>query len=167
MLTKISHFIDEWKEISNQTQQILEELSDETLSQEVAPGYRTIGRICWHLVQTVPEMMGRTGLPVSGPEESSPPPLTVKEIIEAYKQVSQSLVEAVQKKWTDESLLVEDDMYGEKWSRAFTCRGLINHQIYHLGQITVLMRQAGLKVPGIYGPSKEEWELFGMPAPVV
>jgi len=27
-----------------------------------------------------------------------------------------------------------------------------------------LMRQAGLKVPGIYGPSKEEWALMGMPA---
>jgi len=25
------------------------------------------------------------------------------------------------------------------------------------------MRQAGLKVPGIYGPSKEEWETYGMP----
>jgi uncharacterized damage-inducible protein DinB len=26
------------------------------------------------------------------------------------------------------------------------------------GQLTVLMRQADLKVPGVYGPSKEEWE---------
>jgi uncharacterized damage-inducible protein DinB len=29
--------------------------------------------------------------------------------------------------------------------------------------MTVLMRQAGLKVPGIYGPSREEWSQFGMP----
>ena len=27
----------------------------------------------------------------------------------------------------------------------------------------VLMRQAGLGVPGIYGPSKEEWATMGMP----
>jgi hypothetical protein len=27
-----------------------------------------------------------------------------------------------------------------------------------------LMRQAGLKVPGVYGPSREEWSQFGMPA---
>ncbi|MBK7956896.1 MAG: hypothetical protein IPK03_01545 [Bacteroidetes bacterium] len=25
-----------------------------------------------------------------------------------------------------------------------------------------MMRQAGLKVPGMYGPSKEEWEKMGM-----
>jgi uncharacterized damage-inducible protein DinB len=28
--------------------------------------------------------------------------------------------------------------------------------------MTVLMRQAGIKVPGIYGPSKEEWEAMGI-----
>jgi len=27
--------------------------------------------------------------------------------------------------------------------------------------MTVLMRMAGIKVPGIYGPSKEEWEAWG------
>lgn len=31
--------------------------------------------------------------------------------------------------------------------------------------MTVLMRQAGLTVPGIYGPAKEEWATFGMEAP--
>ncbi len=31
--------------------------------------------------------------------------------------------------------------------------------------MTVLMRQAGLTVPGIYGPSKEEWANLGMEAP--
>jgi hypothetical protein len=34
------------------------------------------------------------------------------------------------------------------------------------GQMTVLMRQAGLKVPVIYGPAREEWQEFGMAAPV-
>ena len=28
----------------------------------------------------------------------------------------------------------------------------------------VLMRQAGLKVPGVYGPAREEWAAMGMPA---
>jgi hypothetical protein len=30
--------------------------------------------------------------------------------------------------------------------------------------MTVLMRQAGLRVPGVCGPSLEEWALFGAPA---
>ena len=41
---------------------------------------------------------------------------------------------------------------------------LIAHQGHHRGQMTVLMRQAGLVVPGIYGPSREEWAAFGAPA---
>ena len=31
--------------------------------------------------------------------------------------------------------------------------------------MTVLMRQAGLTVPGVYGPAKEEWAVAGMEAP--
>lgn len=38
-------------------------------------------------------------------------------------------------------------------------------ETHHLGQMTVLMRQAGLNVPGVYGPSKEEWTAYGMPEP--
>ena len=29
--------------------------------------------------------------------------------------------------------------------------------------MTVLMRQAGVPVPGMYGPSKEEWAAMGLP----
>jgi len=42
---------------------------------------------------------------------------------------------------------------------------LLQHQSHHRGQMTVLMRQAGLPVPGIYGPAKEEWAQFGLQAP--
>jgi len=33
---------------------------------------------------------------------------------------------------------------------------LIAHQGHHRAQMTVLMRQAGLKVPGVYGPSEAD-----------
>jgi len=60
-------------------------------------------------------------------------------------------------------LLDELDMYGEKWARGHTLMVLCTHQTHHRGQMTVLMRQAGLKVPGVCGPSKEEWAQFGLP----
>ncbi len=56
-------------------------------------------------------------------------------------------------------------MYGESWPRGVTLMILIAHETHHLGQITVLLRQAGRSVPGIMGPSKEEWARFGMDAP--
>jgi uncharacterized damage-inducible protein DinB len=73
----------------------------------------------------------------------------------------------VAKCWSDETLQIEDDMYGEMWKRGKTLGSLINHEIHHRGQMTVLMRQAGLKVPGIYGPSKDEWAQYGMKPPEI
>jgi uncharacterized damage-inducible protein DinB len=55
-------------------------------------------------------------------------------------------------------------MYGEMWTRGRTLQVLVLHQTHHRGQMTVLMRQAGLAVPGCYGPAAEEWERMGMPA---
>ncbi|MDM7920662.1 MAG: DinB family protein, partial [Pyrinomonadaceae bacterium] len=66
--------------------------------------------------------------------------------------------------WNDDTLLQEDNMYGETWTRGLTLFYLMAHQADHRGQMTVLMRQAGLPVPGVYGPSKEEWLAHGMPA---
>ena len=58
-------------------------------------------------------------------------------------------------------------MYGEPWQRALTLAILVAHQTHHRGQMTVLMRQAGLKVPGVYGPSKDEWAAMGASPPEV
>jgi uncharacterized damage-inducible protein DinB len=49
-------------------------------------------------------------------------------------------------------------MYGEHWPRGLTLQALVFHEIHHRGAMTVLMRQAGLTVPGIYGPNREETE---------
>jgi uncharacterized damage-inducible protein DinB len=53
-------------------------------------------------------------------------------------------------------------MYGQMWVRGKTLGVLVTHQIHHRGQLTVLLRLAGLKVPGVYGPAKEEWAKMGM-----
>ncbi|NGX43268.1 MAG: hypothetical protein K940chlam7_01562 [Chlamydiae bacterium] len=167
MFTTIEQFINCWENASQSAVKIFESLTDESLSQEITLGYRSLGRIAWHIVQTVPEMMGRTGLQVSGLSEGKEVPTDAKTILESYKKVSKDLSEKIKKEWTDETLRVEDDMYGEQWPRAKTCLCLIEHQLHHLGQMTVLMRQAHLSVPGICGPSKEEWQHFGMEPPTI
>jgi len=55
-------------------------------------------------------------------------------------------------------------MYGMTWKRGNTLNALIYHQAHHRGQVTVLMRQAGVPIVGVYGPAKEEWEAMGMTA---
>lgn len=45
--------------------------------------------------------------------------------------------------------------------------GLIKHIIHHRGQVTVLMRQAGIEPFGVYDPTKERWVGVGVENPPV
>ncbi len=165
MFRTIDEFIHIWSSEFESTQKILKHITDKSLSQAVEPGGRTIGILAWHIVITIPEMMTRTGLSITMPGDEHTPPAKAKEIFDAYNKVAEELLVTVRSKWTDASLLIEDDMYGEKWKRGQTLASLVFHQIHHRAQMTVLMRQAGLRVPGIYGPSREQWAAMGMKAP--
>jgi len=167
MFTSVEKFIDTWKQEMQWTHNVLAGLTDESLSQSVEPEGRSLGRIGWHLTQTVPEMMSRTGLAVKGPDEHEAPPSSAAEITAAYDGAAASLLEEVQSKWKDETLSEVDEMYGEKWKKGETLGVLILHQVHHRGQMTVLMRQAGLRVPSFYGPAREDWAQWGMPAPAI
>jgi uncharacterized damage-inducible protein DinB len=167
MITEIKDFEFHWTQEFDKTQKILKHLTDRSLSQAVAPSARTLGRLAWHITTTIPEMMSRTGLEVAGPRSDAPVPSTAKAIAEAYAATAMSLLDQVKSRWTDATLEKTDEMYGQVWKRGYTLTALIFHQIHHRGQMTVLMRQAGLKVPGIYGPAREEWALWGQPEPEV
>jgi uncharacterized damage-inducible protein DinB len=93
-------------------------------------------------------------------------PENMAEIRKAYAAVSTSLSKELET-WSDTDLEREDEMYGETWKRGFSLSVLVTHQVHHRAQMTVLMRQAGLKVPDIYGPTKEGWVAYGMEAPKV
>ncbi len=162
MYTTISPFLKDWKYESDSTIKMLDNLTEDSLNQKVTPDGRSLGFIAWHLSQTIPEMMGKTGLRINGPAIDAPMPNSSKEIKEAYEKSSKSFIDQIEKEWNDESLKTEDEMYGNKWSRGLTLLYLLLHEAHHRGQMTVLMRQAGSKVPGVYGPSKEEWTEFGM-----
>ena len=86
-------------------------------------------------------------------------------IVAAYEAASKAVADGVAG-WTDETLEVEDNMYGQIWTRGMTLLPVV-HQTHHRAQMTVLMRQAGLRVPGVYGPSREDWTTYGMQPPAV
>ena len=161
MYRKINDFYQDWKFESEATLKVLKNLTDESLNHAVTEDGRTVGDIAWHLALTLGEMMKRTGLHIDVPEESSDIPLA-QEIAETYALGAVSLESELKKNWTDENLSEIVEMYGEKWSKGTVLSVLIMHQAHHRGQLTVLMRQAGLRVPGVYGPSKEEWVAMGL-----
>ena len=161
----IQDFLKDWAYESKATQKVINNLTDETLNQKVTPQGRSLGFIGWHITETIGEMMSKTGLKVFSPDMEQWNAASAEHLKECYKNSSESLVEKLKAGWKDETLMQEDDMYGENWKRGFTLYNLITHQIHHRGQMTVLMRQAGLKVPGFYGPSYEEWAQYGKEPP--
>jgi uncharacterized damage-inducible protein DinB len=163
MYRKIEDFLTDWKYESEKTMDVFRALSEESMSQKVSEEGRTLGFLAWHLATTLTEMPGQAGMKIEGPSHDLPGPVNPGEIAAAYEQASKSIAVVVPKTWTDEQLTEELPMYGQTWTKGTILHALIAHQIHHRGQMTVLMRQAGLRVPGIYGPAREEWETFGMP----
>ncbi len=167
MYTSLKHFHNAWAYESASTQKQLDALTDASLSQPITSDARTLGRIAWHIAQTIPEMMARTGLTVAGPQEHDPVPASAAAIADGYRTAAASLTEQLSAHWTDDTLSLSDDMYGDMWTRGLTLEILIRHQAHHRGQLSVLMRQAGLLVHGIYGPTLEDWSAMGVAAPAI
>jgi len=163
MYRTIQDFLTDWAQENDSTLKVFKNLTDASLKQNVSVEGRSLGHLAWHIVLTLGEMGDKAGLKVIAPPENAPDPNIASVIVAAYEKAGESLAVEV-KKWNDGMLPEEIDMYGQKWTRAAALASIIKHQIHHRAQMTVLMRQAGLKVPGVYGPSREEWSQFGMPA---
>jgi uncharacterized damage-inducible protein DinB len=164
MYRKIKDFSIDWKYESESTIKIFNNITDSALNKKDHENVRSIAILTWHITTTIGEMLGRTGVKIESPDEHSKPPASIKEIIDAYTKAAESCSMQIEQNWNDDILNEKVEMYGEEWKKGVVLDVLIKHQTHHRGQLTVLMRQAGLKVPGIYGPAKEEWAEMNMPA---
>lgn len=162
MYHTINEFLKDWKFESEATLKVFNNLTNESLDSRVSPISRTIGRLAWHIIAIVGEMLKNVGIELETINDDNNYPKVAKEILERYKQASMAFMEKLPEVWRDSSLKEEVNMYGERWTNEALLTSLMKHQIHHRAQITALMRHAGLKVPGIYGPAYEEWKDMGM-----
>ena len=165
MFRKIDDFVKYYRERSAEHATLFDALTDASLGQAVAEGHRSLGYVAWHIVQSGAGMAGDAGIEVSAATMSEPVPTSAARIASAYREITGELLAAVPLQWTDDMLEGMIEMYGEQWTRGYALMALVAHEGHHIGQLTVLMRAAGLPVHGIYGPSKEEWEQYGMEQP--
>jgi uncharacterized damage-inducible protein DinB len=163
MFRTIDDFEKAWANESESSLKVMRALTDASLGQPVSAGGRTLGKIAWHIVQTLGEMGGHAGLKIEGANEHTPQPSSASAIADAYAANAEAVARAVKASWKDADLPAEIEMYGDKWPRGKALWALVAHEAHHRGQMTVLMRQASLVVPGVYGPAKEEWAAYGMP----
>jgi uncharacterized damage-inducible protein DinB len=163
MYNNIKDFEEDWKYESDSTLKILNQLTDDSINKKFNDNTRTPGKIAWHIVTTLGEMVLRTELNFDSTPEDAPIPSSAKQFSDEYKKSSDGMIKAVTAEWNDDSLNEDVELYGQTWKKGKVLSVLVIHQIHHRGQLTVLMRMAGLKVPGVYGPAKEEWAKMGMP----
>ncbi|MBX8945459.1 MULTISPECIES: DinB family protein [Lysinibacillus] len=154
MYRHVDDFLQEWSNASDGTLQVLQALTDDKLQQSIVEGHSTLGWLGWHLVGAAGYFSYLAGLKVPMIRQEDPVPTTAAEIVAAYEKVANGVSEAVAK-LSNEDLLEVVTGFKAPMSKGALLRVLIDHQTHHRGQMTVLLRQAGLPVPGVMGPTKE------------
>lgn len=154
MYRKVEDFLADWAASSAGTLSVFKAITDDKMDVAIAEGHNSLGWLAWHLTGSAGGIGHFAGLQIPGIERGTAMPKNMSEIISKYEAINEAYnVEA--KKLTDDQLAEEVNGLIGKTLRGKLLRQLIDHQTHHLGQMTVLLRQAGLTVPGIMGPTKE------------
>jgi uncharacterized damage-inducible protein DinB len=156
MYKTIAEFVEDWTKENGISRKIQRALTDDSLQYRSDPEGNTLGKIAWHMVVMIGMTGSAVGLEVVAPPRGTEPPISAKSIADAYQTAAQSMSEQASTRLRDEQLPSEIAYFGRSLPTASVLQALIRHQTHHRGQMTILMRQAGLVVPGVYGPSREE-----------
>ena len=155
MYRMVDDFIQEWEKNCNGTLSVFESITEEKKSFEIVEGHSSLEWLSWHLTTAPAYFIGQVGLSLNVELNPSVTPSTIQEIINTYKIVKEEVVKTVKEKLTDESLSTIVDSHGRPTPIGAILRVLVDHQTHHRAQMQVLLRQAGLNVPGVMGPTKE------------
>lgn len=154
MYRTIEDFSKDWHVSSKGTLNVFKAITDEKMGQPIVEGHNTLGWLAWHLVGVAGAFGHFAGLQIPAPGPDMEMPNNMADIVEAYEAV----IDAYQKEiatLSDEQLTEEVAAFGGSMQRGALFRVLIDHQTHHRGQMTVLLRQAGLAVPPVMGPTAE------------
>ncbi|MCC5891835.1 DinB family protein [Exiguobacterium sp.] len=147
-------FITDWETSSRGTLDVLRAVTDEALGQAIVPGHNSLGWIGWHVTTALGYFTNLLGFRLSA-LKSLTQPNEAATIADQYERYAGEILR-VAEQFTDDYLLEEVDVHGTMKPRGAVLRMMMDHQTHHRGQMTVLLRQAGLTVPGVMGPTKEQ-----------
>lgn len=157
MYATVKDFVNDWNQEAALTLQVLDKLTDASLSQAVSEAQpRTLGEIAWHIAQSVSVFFNEMGLQQEIPAAEG---ASAAAIAQAYRRSSDAALAEFSSKWSDQDSKLKEPvkLFGFiETTYGGVLNTLVRHQIHHRGQLTILMRQAGLVAPGVYGPNEEE-----------
>jgi uncharacterized damage-inducible protein DinB len=147
-----------WDHENGSTLRMLRAIPEDRLDFRPHPKGWAVGPLAWHLVASERWFCtGAMGLEMPGadPVPKDRPPATASAMAAAREGSHAALAAAVRARggaW----LSGEVEFYGMRMTREHVVGLMVRHEIHHRGQLSMLLRIAGAKVPGVYGPSADE-----------
>jgi uncharacterized damage-inducible protein DinB len=164
MTRLIDGILQELEQETQTTRRVLERVPDGHLAWRPHPKSRTLGQLALH-VATVPggvAELAASPSPAQAPGfTDDPSPKSASELIPALDQ-SIAKAKNVLGGMDDAALmatwrLMQGDRELFAIPRvAFVRSVMLNHWYHHRGQLTVYLRELGVPIPSIYGPSADE-----------
>lgn len=153
-------FLRIWDREAKTTARVFRAFPEDNLSVKPHERSRSIRDLAWQCVidEGVIEKIIDGFSDLRNVPPNSPPPETMTEIADAYEAAHVKAAGKMRQPQTEFSKTVTVTMRGGsiELEQAETLWGNLLDQVHHRGQLTIYLRQAGGKVPAIYGPSDDE-----------
>jgi uncharacterized damage-inducible protein DinB len=153
-------FLRIWDREAKTTAKVFRAFPAECLGVKPHERSRSIRDLAWQCVidERVIEKIINGHSDLRNVPPNPPPPETMQEIVSAYEAAHGAALEKMRQPETQFSKTVTVTMRGGSvdLEQAETIWGNLLDQVHHRGQLTIYLRQAGGKVPSIYGPSGDE-----------
>lgn len=158
MFLKTEHFVQAYENESKETLRLFANLEKDKMNQTAPEIGRSAVDVARHIATSAAGMFGSIGIQLAGPSDYQEIGADKEAVSKAYADARDSMFAELPKHFTDENLTEAVDFHGYKWPGGLFLAIFMNHEIHHRGQLTILMRLAGMKPVGVYGPTKEEAE---------
>ena len=159
----IDGMLQEFEQETQTTRRVLERVPDNQLAWRPHEKARTLGELALHVAMVpggVAELVASPS-PAQAPQFTDPSPKNASELIPALDQ-SIAKAKQVLGGMDDATLtatwrLMQGDRELLAVPRVAMLRSvMLNHWYHHRGQLTVYLRELGVPIPSIYGPSADE-----------
>ncbi len=159
----IDGMLQELEQEAHTTRRVLERVPDDQLAWRPHEKARTLGELALHVAMVpggVAELIASPS-PAQAPQFIDPSPKSASELIPALDQSIAKAKKALDG-MNDATLMgTWRMMRGDRELFAVPRLALLrsimlNHWYHHRGQLTTYLRQLGVRIPSIYGPSADE-----------
>lgn len=154
MYRVVNDFVNEWKHSANGTIAVIDAITEDKKHFAIVDDHNSLEWIAWHLTTAPQFFIKQLGLDLQL-DMPTEVPSTIDEVKSWYRQFASKVEQVIANHYTDEQLTELVQALGTTMPIGAVLRMLIDHQTHHRAQMQVLLRQAGLEVPPVMGPTKE------------